>query len=101
MRVESATITVTFPLSVFNTIELPLTDLTVPTALAKTVCASRVTPNSANNAHFTANAGGTKRKFRFEVFTDSLIIIQSCKEIKVGKELSNCRKQSRTQRACR
>ena len=89
MRVESARVTVISPPSVVKTIELPLIDFTVPTALANAVCASAKIVNMRNKAHFEASPVRINVAFWRKHFMDSLIIIESCEGIKVGKELSN------------
>ena len=90
MRVESARATViSAPLSVVNTTELPLIDFTVPTAFASAVCAIAAHPNIRKAAHFKAIALCADNGFGRTFFIDTLMIIQSCDRIKVGKELSN------------
>src|SRR5947209_18945286 len=89
MRVESARVTVTSPTSVVKRIELPVIDFTVPTALANVVCATAKIAKIRNKAHFQTSRLRINVAFWRKVFMDSLIIIESCEGIKVGKELSN------------
>jgi hypothetical protein len=95
MRVESARVTVTSPLSVVNTTEFPVIDFTVPTALANPVCASAKIDTMRNKAHFETNPLQINLAFWRKLFMDSLIIIEPCEGIKVGKELSNSFKSAR------
>src|SRR4051812_45865325 len=80
------------PLSVVSTIEFPLIDFNVPTDFVRVFCEKAAHPSKRNSRHFTAAERRTRSRFLPEVVTN-LMIIQSRRSIKPGKELSNIRKR--------
>jgi hypothetical protein len=80
-------------MSLVSTIEFPLIVFTVPTDFVRAFWEKAAHPSKRNSRHFTAAERRTRSRFLPEVVTN-LMIIQSRRSIKPGKELSNIGKRN-------